>query len=366
MATYHEYINNSFVAWVHSRSPQLLTHFFFLFLFSQQFVKYLRMNDSAVFAHFLVDCAKFRSAPVTKRQRLASEIRSKYLVEGKPKNQSDIRASGSSVSSTTSGSSGRVGGGRFPVSLSRNRPLLATRSDPDRGPDSKSDQKVGATSAPTRTNTSASAGVSASGEWVVDISSAPANALGLTGPLLDTLKTTIEQLTAPPPPTLLDELDDVVLSLTAQAFDSFKDSPLYRKYVNIQIQLQKPVAYKDFQLFRTLGRGGFGLVNGCKKTQSGQLYAMKALCRKRIKLKKAADLCLNEKSILQLVNSPFIVCLQYAFTTPQDVFLVLDLMVGGDLRFYLHRTVSGAFSAAETKYFVARTVLGLKALHDAR
>ena len=103
-------------------------------------------------------------------------------------------------------------------------------------------------------------------------------------------------------------------------------------------------------------------MNGCKKTQSGQLYAMKALCRKRIKLKKAADLCLNEKSILQMIHSPFIVCMQYAFTTPKDIYLILDLMVGGDLGFYLHRT--GSFNPSETKYFVARTVLGLKALHD--
>lgn len=304
-----------------------------------QFTKYLRMNEAAIFAYFLIDCARYRSAPASKRQRQASEIRSKYLVEGK--NGSDI-------------------GGKFPVSLCRNRPLPSSGTETSQSGTSKSS----ATSAATTTSDSTS-------EWVVDSSIASANALGLSGPLVDALKTAIEQhmhmpSTAPPPPSLFDEVDDVVFSLTAHKFDNFKDSPFYQKFVNIRIQLQKPVAYKDFQLFRTLGRGGFGLVNGCKKTQSGQLYAMKALCRKRIKLKKAADLCLNEKSILQLIHSPFIVCLQYAFTTPQDVYLVLDLMVGGDLGFYLHRTTAGAFSAVETKYFVARTVLGLKALHDAR
>jgi serine/threonine protein kinase len=165
-------------------------------------------------------------------------------------------------------------------------------------------------------------------------------------------------------PTLFDELDDAVFALSSKKETAFKATPYYRKYVNIRIQVNNPVEYSDFQLFRTLGRGGFGLVNGCKKTQSGQLYAMKALCRKRIKLKKAAELCLNEKSILQKVHSPFIVCMQYAFTSPEEVYLILDLMVGGDLGFYLHRT--GSFSAAETRYFVARTVLGLKALHDCR
>lgn len=200
----------------------------------------------------------------------------------------------------------------------------------------------------------------AEAEWLVDISSTPVNALGITGRLIDTLVATVDEgnFTS----TLFDQLDEVVFSLTLPRESGFKSSSLYRQFVNIRIQLTKPVAYKDFQLFRTLGRGGFGLVNGCKKTQSGQLYAMKALCRKRVKLKKAAELCLNEKSILAMVHSPFIVCMQYAFSTPQDLYLILDLMVGGDLGFYLHRT--GSFSAAETKYFVARTVLGLKALHD--
>lgn len=89
---------------------------------------------------------------------------------------------------------------------------------------------------------------------------------------------------------------------------------------------------------------------------------MKVLDRKRIKMKKSETLCMTERNILIMVDSPFVVCLKYAYTTPTELFLILDLMVGGDLGYHLYR--KGMFSERETKYYVCRTLLGIKALHD--
>jgi beta-adrenergic-receptor kinase len=58
-------------------------------------------------------------------------------------------------------------------------------------------------------------------------------------------------------------------------------------------------------------------------------------------MKKSETLCVNERNILTIVNSPFIVCLKYAFSSKIELFLILDLMTGGDLGFHLHR--SGRF-----------------------
>ena len=49
----------------------------------------------------------------------------------------------------------------------------------------------------------------------------------------------------------------------------------------------QPVSDHDFTQFRVLGRGGFGLVFGCMKDTTGQMYAMKTMNRKRVKMKKA-------------------------------------------------------------------------------
>lgn len=118
----------------------------------------------------------------------------------------------------------------------------------------------------------------------------------------------------------------------------------------------------DFFIMRVLGRGGFGLVSACKKGVSGKLYAVKKMNKKRIKIKKAEQLTINERSALSALNSPFVVNLKYSFQSNEDIFLVLDLMTGGDLSFHLSQ--KGRFNSAECLYYAARIALGLQALHD--
>lgn len=89
---------------------------------------------------------------------------------------------------------------------------------------------------------------------------------------------------------------------------------------------------------------------------------MKIMNKKRIKLKKSEQLTLNEQVCLADVRSPFVVELAYSFHSNEDVFLILDLMTGGDLSFHLCQ--KGMFSKKECLYYGARIMLGLQALHD--
>ena len=160
-----------------------------------------------------------------------------------------------------------------------------------------------------------------------------------------------------------DRLEGYIFNyIVEKYFSSFNGSPLWIKLFKYLFLTERKVVEDDFSLFRVLGRGGFGLVNACKRCTTGKLYAMKMLNKKRVKMKKAEALCLNERNILAVIQSPFVVCLKYAFTTKADVFLILDLMTGGDLGFHLSR--KGRFSVKETKYYAARTLLGLAAMHD--
>ena len=89
---------------------------------------------------------------------------------------------------------------------------------------------------------------------------------------------------------------------------------------------------------------------------------MKVMNKKRIKLNKAEQLTLNEQKCLAEVSSPFVVNLKYSFQSPTDVFLILDLMTGGDLGYHLSQ--KGCFPRKECLYYGARIMLGLQALHD--
>lgn len=84
--------------------------------------------------------------------------------------------------------------------------------------------------------------------------------------------------------------------------------------------------------------------------------------KKRIKVKKSEQLILNERKALSSVESPFVVNLKYSFHSKDDIFLILDLMTGGDLGYHLHQ--KGRFPKRECQYYAARIMLGLQAIHD--
>ena len=72
---------------------------------------------------------------------------------------------------------------------------------------------------------------------------------------------------------------------------------------------------------------------------------------------------MNERKALAAVaESPFIINLKYSLHSADEVYLILDLMSGGDLGFHLHQRRK--FGPNQCLYYAARIMLGLQALHD--
>lgn len=61
-------------------------------------------------------------------------------------------------------------------------------------------------------------------------------------------------------------------------------------------------------------------------------------------------------------GSPFIVCMTYAFQTPEKLCFILDLMNGGDLHYHLSQ--HGVFTEKEVKFYAAEVILGLEHMHS--
>ncbi len=51
--------------------------------------------------------------------------------------------------------------------------------------------------------------------------------------------------------------------------------------------------------------------------------------------KKSVQSVINERVLLSQFNSPFIVNIHFAFQDRDTLYLVLDLMEGGDLRYHI-------------------------------
>mmetsp|Transcript_26392 Transcript_26392/g.38999 ORF Transcript_26392/g.38999 Transcript_26392/m.38999 type:complete len:664 (+) Transcript_26392:304-2295(+) len=165
------------------------------------------------------------------------------------------------------------------------------------------------------------------------------------------------------PMNFFDKAEAVVMqSIQKEYWADFLASEQHHKLMNFLWYQDRRVVPEDFFVMRVLGRGGFGSVTACKKGTSGKLYAMKVMDKRRIKIKKSEQLALNEQVALAAVESPFVVNLKYSFHSKENVYLILDLMTGGDLGYHLQQ--KGRFPKKECLYYAARIMLGLQALHD--
>ena len=106
------------------------------------------------------------------------------------------------------------------------------------------------------------------------------------------------------------------------------------------------------------------LCNSCT-TYTGKMYACKKFNKKYIKKYKAETMVLNEKLILEKVNSRFVVNLTYAFETKDSLCLVLTIMSGGDLKFHIYKMGDEpGFTEERAKFYAAEILLGLHHLHS--
>jgi serine/threonine kinase 32 len=60
---------------------------------------------------------------------------------------------------------------------------------------------------------------------------------------------------------------------------------------------------------------------------------------------------MNERRLLQELESPFIVNLKYSFQDTENLYILTEFMPGGDLRYVLQRRVK--FTEEQAKFLIA-------------
>lgn len=104
------------------------------------------------------------------------------------------------------------------------------------------------------------------------------------------------------------------------------NSLLFNKRKDIQ-----NVQIEDFKILKVLGRGSFGKVTLVEYLKTGEVFAMKSLKKDTLIEEDQIQNTLLEKKILQELEHPFLVNLQFCFQTNTRVFFVLPYMAGGEL-----------------------------------
>ncbi|TMW64801.1 hypothetical protein Poli38472_008968 [Pythium oligandrum] len=123
-----------------------------------------------------------------------------------------------------------------------------------------------------------------------------------------------------------------------------------------------------YEVHRVIGQGGFGKVNAVirKKTSPPQWFAIKTLSKEVILKKHCVKMVWNERNLLSTIKSPHIVMMHHAFQDDANCYVVMDLLLGGDLKFHLTSTRfrSTGFKEEPVRFYIAGLLLALEHLHS--
>ncbi|NWR36497.1 GRK5 kinase, partial [Tachuris rubrigastra] len=201
--------------------------------------------------------------------------------------------------------------------------------------------------------------------------------------------------------------------LSGDPFADYRASMYFDRFLQWKYLERQSVTKDTFRQYRILGKGGFGEVRpwrregwrvggqrgltpslssapqvcACQVRATGKMYACKKLEKKRIKKRKGEAMALNEKQILEKVNSRFVVrvgpswgaggarvgadgqvgtqvSLAYAYETKDALCLVLTIMNGGDLKFHIYNMGNPGFEDKRVAFYAAEICCGLQHLHQ--
>lgn len=121
---------------------------------------------------------------------------------------------------------------------------------------------------------------------------------------------------------------------------------------------------KEFKFTKIylLGEGTFGKVLLVRHNDADNIYAMKILDKKFIKCYNQKTHTLNERAVLEKINSAFIIKLEFAFQSPDKLYLITEFAQGGELFYHLEN--EKAFHLERAKLYIAEIALALEALHS--
>ncbi|XP_026051295.1 serine/threonine-protein kinase 32B-like isoform X2 [Carassius auratus] len=124
------------------------------------------------------------------------------------------------------------------------------------------------------------------------------------------------------------------------------------------------VNFDHFQILRAIGKGSFGKVCIVQKKDTKKMYAMKYMNKLKCVERNEVRNVFKELQIMQNLEHPFLVNFWYSFQDEEDMFMVVDLLLGGDLRYHLQQNVH--FTESTVKHYVCEIALALHYLRNKR
>ncbi|EGF83103.1 hypothetical protein BATDEDRAFT_8986 [Batrachochytrium dendrobatidis JAM81] len=126
---------------------------------------------------------------------------------------------------------------------------------------------------------------------------------------------------------------------------------------------REKITITDFEVLKTLGHGGFGVVRLVRDKTTREIFAMKVLRKcEMIKMKQESHVR-AERDLLGCASevAEWIVRLVYTFQDPDYLYFVLEFMPGGDLLGLLIKL--DIFNEDFAKHYCAEMVMAIEEVH---
>lgn len=121
------------------------------------------------------------------------------------------------------------------------------------------------------------------------------------------------------------------------------------------------VNLNHFRLLRVVGKGAFGKVRIVERKDTGLTFALKYIRKEEVVRSESVRNIIRERRMLEHLNHPFLCNLRYSFQDMEYIYIVVDLMNGGDLRFHISRK---CFTEEAVRFWMAELGCALKYIHS--
>lgn len=128
------------------------------------------------------------------------------------------------------------------------------------------------------------------------------------------------------------------------------------------IQKLEKLTRNSFEFVSIIGRGGFGKVWKIYSKKYKKIFAMKEMSKAKIIDKRSEKSVKAERDLLEVMHHPFIINMHFSFQDNDHLYIAMDLLTGGDLRYHLCK--SKKFFEDQTKFFIACIILSLEYIHS--